>query len=80
MNNVLDDEIPFSSGSSTVDRDPKLDKADATAALLRKSRIGKSREIQGKSKTDGDMTLMKVHLFDHLMAGDSTQLKQFLID
>jgi len=36
MNSLLDDEVLFSSGNGTVDRDPQRDKVDATAALLRK--------------------------------------------
>jgi ketosteroid isomerase-like protein len=39
MNSLLDDEILFSSGSGTVDRDPKFDKSDAIATLLRKQTL-----------------------------------------
>jgi ketosteroid isomerase-like protein len=35
MNNLVDDEVLFSSGSGTVDRDPERDKSDAIATLLR---------------------------------------------
>ena len=35
MNSLLDDDVLFSSGSGTVDRDPKRDKDDAIATLLR---------------------------------------------
>lgn len=35
MNSLLDDEVLFSSGSGTVDRDPERDKSDAIARLLR---------------------------------------------
>jgi ketosteroid isomerase-like protein len=35
MDGLLDDEVLFSSGSGTIDRDQKLDKSDAVAALLR---------------------------------------------
>jgi len=36
MNNLFDDDVLFSSGNGTVDRDPQRDKSDTTAALLRK--------------------------------------------
>jgi len=34
MNSLLDDEVLFSSGSGTVDRDPQRDKSDAIATFL----------------------------------------------
>jgi ketosteroid isomerase-like protein len=39
MNSLLDDEVLFSSGSGTVDRDPKRDKSDAIAALLKQQTL-----------------------------------------
>ena len=35
MNRLFDDDVLFSSGSGTVDRDPKRDKSDAISTLLR---------------------------------------------
>jgi ketosteroid isomerase-like protein len=35
MNSLLDDDVLFSSGSGSVDRDPERDKSDAIATLLR---------------------------------------------
>jgi ketosteroid isomerase-like protein len=39
MNSLLDDEVLFSSGSGTIDREPKLDKSDAIATLLRQQTL-----------------------------------------
>jgi hypothetical protein len=39
MDSLLDDEILFSSGSGTVDREPKLDKSDAISTLLRQQTL-----------------------------------------
>jgi ketosteroid isomerase-like protein len=39
MDSLLDDEVLFSSGSGTVDRDPKRDKSDAVAALLKQQTL-----------------------------------------
>jgi ketosteroid isomerase-like protein len=39
MNSLLDDEVLFSSGNGTVDRDPKRDKSDAIAALLKQQTL-----------------------------------------
>lgn len=39
MNSLFDDEVLFSSGSGTVDRDPERDKSDAIATLLRQQTL-----------------------------------------
>jgi ketosteroid isomerase-like protein len=39
MDSLLDDEVLFSSGSGTVDRDPKRDKSDPIAALLKQQTL-----------------------------------------
>jgi len=39
MNSLLADEVLFSSGSGTVDREPKLDKSDAIVSLLKQQTL-----------------------------------------
>jgi ketosteroid isomerase-like protein len=39
MNSLLDDDVLFSSGNGTVDREPKLDKSDAIATLLKQQTL-----------------------------------------
>ena len=62
VDGYLDDQVLFSGGNGTVDRDPKLDKEDAVSALLKQ---------QAQAFLDagrlGDMAAMRSYLDDQVL-------------